>query len=232
VEPWLDRVADFSVQLEMRGNELHLLGFTGLCNTRSGQFLGNSAEPGNASKPPGQIVRAFPPERGKAPPWLPIYGAVVEALAPELKSVGYRGPLGIDALLFRDASGSVRLKPVVELNPRFTMGRLTLELMNYTAPGSTGRFYLVSRETVERAGHAGFPAFVTSLEQAKPLEFAGSPIPRIQSGLVCLTDPSQARQCVALFEVRRFTGSPWEEIPLPMGNFDAGGLQASWSLRT
>ena len=45
VEPWLERVLDFSVQLEMTDDGLKLCGYTGLINDAKGQFQGNSAAP-------------------------------------------------------------------------------------------------------------------------------------------------------------------------------------------
>ena len=42
----------------------------------------------------------------------------MRALEPRLRDVGFLGPLGIDAFVYRDATGRARLKPVVEINPR------------------------------------------------------------------------------------------------------------------
>jgi hypothetical protein len=42
---------------------------------------------------------------------------------------------------------------VVEINPRYTMGRLTVELMKHTCPGSCGLFRLVTRAQAERRVH-------------------------------------------------------------------------------
>ena len=36
------------------------------------------------------------------------------------------------------ADGRCRLKPIVEINPRFTMGRVTLEILRQAAPGCSG----------------------------------------------------------------------------------------------
>ena len=49
--------------------------------------------------------------------------------------VNFIGPVGIDAFVYRDATSVTRLKPVVEINPRYTMGRVLVELMKQTARG-------------------------------------------------------------------------------------------------
>jgi hypothetical protein len=42
----------------------------------------------------------------------------------------------VDAFLYRDEAGAVCIKPVVEINPRYTMGRVAVELARFTAPNA------------------------------------------------------------------------------------------------
>ena len=44
----------------------------------------------------------------------------------KLASAGYRGPLGIDVMWHRDARGDMALRPLQDLNARWTMGRMGL----------------------------------------------------------------------------------------------------------
>ena len=48
-----------------------------------------------------------------------------------LRKYRYNGPVGVDSFLYRDLQGRVRWKPVVEINPRYTMGRVALELARF-----------------------------------------------------------------------------------------------------
>ena len=58
-----------------------------------------------------------------------VEGAIADALAREaglvaraLYAAGYFGPFGIDAFLYRDPAGVVRLQPRSEINARYSMG--------------------------------------------------------------------------------------------------------------
>lgn len=51
-----------------------------------------------------------------------VLRARAEEVARELAQAGYFGPFGVDAYLYRDARGDVRLNPLGELNARYTMG--------------------------------------------------------------------------------------------------------------
>ena len=114
--------------------------------------------------------------------------------------------MGIDAFAYRDADGKIRLKPIVEINPRYTMGRLTVELMKHVAPGSRGLFRLVSRKQARAEGFADFPTYARSLTKRFPIQLKGEPSPRISEGAICLNDPAQAQVCLAVFQVAHAAG--------------------------
>jgi hypothetical protein len=59
VEPWLERIADFSVQLEMTANGVELIGYAGLLNDLRGQFQANYAAPDFSRRLPGVVTDAF-----------------------------------------------------------------------------------------------------------------------------------------------------------------------------
>lgn len=203
VEPWLERLADFSIQLEMTGRSLNRCGFTGLVNDRRGQFVANWAEPHYERRLPKSVSALFvQPTRIEAR-LQELYSAIQTLLAVELRTIGYVGPISIDALAYRAEDGSPRIKPIVEINPRYTMGRLTLELMQRTAPGSHGLFRLVTRSMVRTAGCADFGTYAQALQKQSPLVLEGTPVPRIGEGLVCLNDSVEAQVCLALFQVSR-----------------------------
>ena len=201
VEPWLERLKDFSAQLEMTREGLKLIGYTGLINDHRGQFQANWAAPNHARTIPAAVTALFPEPADISSQLQRLYADLFALLESELRAVDYLGPLGIDAFVYRAALGQVRLKPIVEINPRYTMGRLTLELMKHAAPGRHGLFRIVTRAIARAEGGEDFPAFVRLLQERFPLELEGEPVPKISAGAVCLNDPSQAQVCLATFQV-------------------------------
>ena len=213
VEPWLERQADFSVQFERTEVGLRRVGFTDLFNDHRGQFLANAAGPGFERRPPARVVRAFntvPDAPGRL---RHLYDQVARALETRLAPLGFEGPLGIDAFVCMTPEGP-RLKPVVEINPRHTMGRLTVELMRAVAPGSHGLFRLVNRAQCKASGFASFADYARHAVDRRPLERVGVPEPRLRQGMVCLNDPRRAEACLALFEVSR---QALEPVLVPSG---------------
>jgi uncharacterized ferritin-like protein (DUF455 family) len=207
VEPWLERVLDFSVQLEMSEDGLKLCGYTGLDNDAKGQFQGNTALPGHQKKIPVNLIALFPEPPDIAQRLHALYADIFELLEAELRRANYFGPVGIDAFAYRDAGGNVRLKPIVEINPRYAMGRVTVELMKHVAPGSRGVFRLISRKQALAEGSEGFPAYARSLNERYPTHLKGQPSPRISEGVLCLNDPAQAQVCLAVFQVAHAVGA-------------------------
>jgi uncharacterized ferritin-like protein (DUF455 family) len=215
VEPWLERELDFSVQLEMTSDGLKLCGYTGLLNDAKGQFQGNWAESHHHTRIPAKVVALFrePPDISRR--LLNLYADIFALLEAELRRVDYLGPLGIDAFVYRDSAGWPRLKPIVEINPRYTMGRVTVELMRQTCQGSFGWFRLISRRMAQAEGFSDFPAYARSLSERFPLQLEGEPAPRIREGAVCLNDPAQAQVCLAVFLVSRSMAEPAPFLAAP-----------------
>ncbi|HEY5040932.1 MAG TPA: DUF455 family protein [Verrucomicrobiae bacterium] len=203
VEPWLERQMDFSIQLEMAANGLKLCGYTGLLNDARGQFVANFAEPHHHKRIPAKIVSLFREPADISRRLLDFYGEVFTRLAAELRAVDFTGPIGIDAFVYREMNGAVKLKPIVEINPRYTMGRVLVELMRQTCQGSSGLFRLVNRAALRAGGFENFPDYARSLAEKFPLKLEGEPVPRIREGVLCLNDPATAQACLAVFQVAR-----------------------------
>ncbi len=200
VEPWLERELDFSAQLEMEPGGLKLCGYTGLINDLKGQFVANWAEPDYSRRLPAKAAALFDGTANFSERLERLYDEIFRLLEPELKRAGFLGPVGLDAFLFRTPEDECRLKPVVEINPRYTMGRLTLELMTRACPGTCGVFRLVTVAQARKAGFADLPTYARSLSERLPLRLEGEPL-KIREGALCLNDPAQARACLATWEV-------------------------------
>jgi uncharacterized ferritin-like protein (DUF455 family) len=121
LEPWLDRILDLSTQLcvEDGGRGVRILGTTRQIVTQSGQILGNRGVVGEDG-----ALRA-----GVDPAVEAAMRSAAEALGQAAAAQGFYGIAGVDAFLFRGPDGEPVLRPVVELNARFTTGTVTLGLV-------------------------------------------------------------------------------------------------------
>ena len=203
VEPWLERALDFSVQLAMTATGLKLCGYTGLLNDARGQFQANFAESHHHKRIPTRIVSLFTEPKDISSRLLEFYDQIFAVLAAELRRLEFVGPLGIDAFVYRDANGAARLKPIVEINPRYTMGRVLVELMHQSTQASCGVFRLLNQAQLRAAGFESFPAYARMLAERFPLQMEGDPVPRIREGALCLNDPTIAQTCLGIFHVTR-----------------------------
>jgi hypothetical protein len=182
---------------------LKLVGYTGLLNDANGQFIGNWAEPRFERKLPAAVTTLLGIVPAPNNAVQQLYEKLFAALEVKLRAVSFLGPLGIDAFVYRDVNGQLRLKPIVEINPRYTMGRVTVELMTRAAQGSFGLFRLFNRASLRSEGCHDFVALAHQLRGKFPLQFSNDPAHRITEGAVCLNDPEQAQVCLAVFQVFR-----------------------------
>lgn len=70
---------------------------------------------------------------------------VCQQIASTLVQSNFSGPLGVDAFVFRDFEDQLKIKPIVELNPRHTMGHVSLALAKRIANGVTGQFRIFTK---------------------------------------------------------------------------------------
>jgi len=212
IELWLERELDFSVQLEMTANGLKLCGYTGLINDARGQFQANFAEPHHHKRIPSRVISLFREPVDISNRLLNLYGEIFQQLETELRRADFIGPIGLDAFVYRDANGAVRLKPVVEINPRYTMGRVLVELMRQTCQNCSGEFRLINGAQLRAGGFEDFPAYAAAMEKKFPLRLGGEPVPRIREGVLCLNDPAAVRVCLAVFRVTNVNNKPCESL--------------------
>lgn len=202
VEPWLDRVFDCSVQFERREDEIKIVAFTRMLNNARGQFRGILTN-GFCKDIDPDLVR-FLMERIEGRPR--IYHTYENLIAPRLsatlEAINFEGPLGIDTFVYKDPAGTLRLKPIVEINPRYTMGRVGHELGEHNAPGSVGLFEIITTSQLKKTPYKCFVDFCTKLETEHSVCLTDETKQRITSGSFPLTDPKTAKQFLALYHVR------------------------------
>lgn len=110
VEPWLHSLVEFGCQWDIDDSgESCLLGVTQLASNPDGSFHGSQTGISELAPHVQDILR--------------IQEQAVRRIADE----GYFGPVGIDAMVYRDAHGEERTRPLQDINARFTMGRIAVE---------------------------------------------------------------------------------------------------------
>lgn len=109
-EPWVERVEEAGLQWTIpTSGPPRLVGLTLLLTDLYGQYRGSrfglTAE---------SIAR-----------WQPAINVARQAVA-EIQKLGYFGPVGIDAMRYHDLDGNEQMRPLQDINARWTMGRLAL----------------------------------------------------------------------------------------------------------
>lgn len=120
-EPWLERQTDLAVALHVPGNSSAdalpvVVGSMELITTASGLHRGHCGE----LDARGRIFSGHPVDE--------TLRADAAAIAARVAERGYRGPSGVDAFTYRE-DGRERLRSVVELNARPTMGLVAIGLV-------------------------------------------------------------------------------------------------------
>jgi hypothetical protein len=126
---------------------------------------------------------------------------VTSRVAQEVQRRGYFGPLGIDAMLYRDDDGQTRLRPIQDVNARYTMGRLALGWRRFLKPNEFGSWlhlnWIVREPATAReriaAARQSLPDGVRVL-WTSPVQI-GDRVPRKQT--VLLAAPTSALRAAA-----------------------------------
>ncbi len=178
VEPWLTRVLELSILLRVDGERVRRLGFGRSLVDDRGQYKGSVVGPLRRELP-RELLRELSRD-GRDPRRLErAADRIAEGVGAALLEAGFYGPAGVDTMLWRDGAGRLRLRPVLEINPRTTMGHLALALERRLAPGTVGVSWIASAAQARRTGR-DLPGLAASLGE----------------GTVALTDPARARRFV------------------------------------
>ncbi|MDA1251065.1 MAG: hypothetical protein O2820_17755 [Planctomycetota bacterium] len=135
-EPWVECDREFSTQwLIPQGDEsISLRGWTEIQTERAGT-------------PSGWLrYLGVPFADSEFQSTLPVLKATVERVA----DAGYFGPIGVDSMRFRPSDSTVSLRPVQDVNARYTMGRVALELADRLAPDADAAWLHASSRKLSR----------------------------------------------------------------------------------
>ena len=181
-EPWVDRIAEAGLQFTIpKTGDPVIEGVTPLLTGERGEYRGNR----------------FSVHDDIESIWSSSIDTA-QQITQKLQAKGYFGPLGIDAVQYRDRDGELRLRPLQDINARYTMGRLALGFRRLLEPGETGTWlhYRQPDTSIEELREwfakfqQRFPAR-TKVIRTSPWEVHGKPV---RHGTVVLLSSSQSVQ--------------------------------------
>lgn len=118
LEPRLDAVAEFGVQWDIPENgDAALIGIAQLKSGIRGQYYGSVVGFDHSQYPELHEI-------------IDVQRSAVESIQQR----GYFGPVGIDAMVFKDRNGIRKVRPLQDINARWTMGRLAIHWANRCFP--------------------------------------------------------------------------------------------------
>ena len=189
VEPRLDKCVDLSLHLDITApGRAHAIGYTRFSTDDRGQYRGTFVRGGLEALE--REFRKFLHDTRLQK----LSEFLTDHIAHSMADTGYTGPVGVDMLVYRDAD-TLRLKPIVEINPRFTMGRVALHLANRVHPSRVAIWLILGGREIRAAGFPDIAAFATHLEDRHPPALSAG---RLSRGALFTTDPFRARAFASL----------------------------------
>lgn len=139
IEPWLKKTREFSFLFHRYPDAeggLRFLGISYQETTADGQWLGSTSPHKTVGDLPPHLARQLNVE---------VFPSLRESIQPALLSLleeeNYFGPVCLDSF-FYDKSGWL---PIVEINPRWSMGRLAHQIRAKVSPNRTGTLLIAPK---------------------------------------------------------------------------------------
>lgn len=174
VEPWHTKVLDLSFQFFSFGNgSIEYRGLTSFSTDHSGRYIGNYLQELPANLAPE--IQDFLHENRRD-----VERTLHHVLTQSNYSTEYYGWFGVDALISTSTDGKLKFHPCLEINCRFTMGAIAINLRTHLAEQSTGEFKIMHG----KEGH--FAQFCEEMTKKEPLIVDRG---QIVSGFLPVTPP-------------------------------------------
>lgn len=187
VEPAHDRVFDFSVQFEIKEAKMVQVGLIRQLVGPTGRYSGSVSVPKFCKGLPEEISRFL---MNEALPYFDVSSPMMRAVSERFMGMKYSGPVGIDSYLYKDSNGNLAFRPICEINPRYTMGRVAHEVRKAVAPGCAVRFQIEKAQPHR-------------VEASSKVTLANG---KISSGELCLNEISDSTKFAAIIKVDKDPG--------------------------
>jgi hypothetical protein len=147
VEPLLHKQRDLGFLYQIAEDGPRFIGYSRFFTNLKGQYGGN-------------YLRGFPVgkdselDRFTSMSEIELPGLHMDILKRLNISANYHGPLGIDSLIFRDENGLLKINPCLEINWRYTMGHVAIEIEKHLVGDRPGIFGIYFSQGVSFANYA------------------------------------------------------------------------------
>jgi hypothetical protein len=189
---WMIPQAEFD---DLSSAEPELIGATQLLVDRSGQYLGSIFVDASSIEIPGPNSGPCDGDEGfwLSRQTLELVLQDARSVAEAAQQLGYHGPLGVDSMVYRSPNGEPALRPIQDVNARFTMGRIALEWFRRFAEADRPAWLLVPEVWLNQRGITAAPDNPV-VRLTSPNVVAGQPVRRVG---VLIDDPGDWRKLLA-----------------------------------
>ena len=188
-EPWYDKIIDVSLQLDIDEKGSRSLGISRFWTTLNGTYRGAVLGPWSSGVEPSVLRSLHGGGRGSQ--INELLTQVSDDVGTRLHERGIRGAVGVDCMVIREDQ-EIRVLPILEINPRLTMGRIALELHRST--GLRGAWFFIDDAMLKRAGFEERESFIEAVQQSPNMVFT--------------TDPSSAlKTLTVMVGAKKFSGA-------------------------
>lgn len=175
VEPLLNKTLDFAFEFKLEKGKVEFLGMSYFSTDKKGQYQGNYL-----NGLPDDIHREIKEFTSFCS------GLILNPLTKIIENsdlaLFYEGILGVDTLIYLDENKQLKINPCLEINLRFNMGWLSIQLEKLILNRKKGVF-----RTYYQPGKS-FHQFKTEMEQQFPLKMSEN---KIESGFLALVDSDE-----------------------------------------
>lgn len=171
-EPWVERIAETGIQIDVpQQGPVRLVGLTPMFVDDRGQYAGSRFQRDQSHSAGGLSV------------WDHAIEVTLRAAA-SLQALGYFGPLGIDSMQYRDQNGSIRVRPLQDINARWTMGRLSLGFARMLNTSEVGLWIHGSTRTLDACSSRINSLNITRTIPTSPHMVGGEPCSHVSQLII------------------------------------------------
>lgn len=146
IEPALNKVCDFAMEFESDGKgNIKYAGLSVFNTLKKGAFSGNLL--GSQQTLEKELTKYVPKEQLSE-----IQDTIRIILSEQLGRI-YKGHFGIDMLIYHDKNDSFAIHPFIELNLRYTMGLVAIQLSNRLIHPDTSGQFIISHDKNAYTSH-------------------------------------------------------------------------------